>query len=134
MRSNLIEVDLQSETHRVRFDSPIDSVKVDGQKLNDIHDLAVKVDRSSLYIATLTKRTRKLILFLGVIALICLICNIGMAIWVATHDDLIMKALDSTVTRNSQVMDRMARTNNIYAKKLDSLGLRYRDGKWMELN
>lgn len=134
MTSNLIEVDLQSETHRVRFDSPIDSVKVDGQKLNDIHDLAVKVDNSSLYIATLAKKIRKLILYLGLIALICLICNLGMVIWVATHDDAIMEAVDSTITSNSQVMDRMARTNNIYAKKLESLGLRYRDGVWIKLN
>lgn len=107
------------------LDGEIGEIRVDGEKLNSVHDLAIKVEGIAQSIKTL-------VLCLGAIVLICLLCNVGMATWVATHDDEIMEAVDSTLARNSEVTNRIAKLNNTYAKKLESMGLKYRDGKWQQ--
>ena len=129
MRNNLIEVDLQSETHRVRFDSPIDSVKIDGQKLNDIHDLAVKVDRSSLYIATLTKRIKTLAYIATFLAIMAVVLCSTIGGWLFINKDRISNALD----RNAGVSMRLQNTNYTMEQKLLSLGWAWRDKQWVQI-
>lgn len=143
MKSNLIEVDLQSETHKVKFNSPIDSVKIDGQKLNDIHDLAVKVDKSSLYIATLTKRITSLAYvatFLVIMAVV-LISTIGG--WLFSNKDRINESLNSSKTEMlklqntngtmNQKLRSLQNTNGVMAQKLRSLGWHWRDRQWNQI-
>lgn len=123
MRSNLIEVDLQSETHAVRFESPIEGVKIDGRKLNDIHDIAIKVDKSSLYIATLSRRITTLAYvatFLAIMAVV-LISTIGG--WLFSNKDRINESLNSSKTE----MLKLQNTNGAMEQKLRSLGWHWRD-------
>ena len=118
MKSNLLEVDLRSETHTVRFESPIDSVKIDGQKLNDIHDLALKVDKSSVYIANLTKKisvVAYIATFLAVVV-VCM-CSIIGGLLVYSGD----------YTKNY----KQGFQNSIL--KLESLGWKWEDGVWRQI-
>jgi hypothetical protein len=68
------------------LEGEIGEIRVDGKRLNDIHDLALKVEGIAQSIKTL-------ILCLGVILMISLICNIGLATWVLTHDGDIIDAI-----------------------------------------
>jgi len=96
-------------------------------------DIEGEIGEIRVEVEGIAQSIKTLVLCLGVIVTVCLVCNIGMATWVATHDDEIMEAVDGTIKRNSVVMDRMARLNNIYAKKLQSMGLIYRDGNWQQI-
>jgi len=68
------------------LDGEIGEIRVDGTRLNDIHDLTLKVEGIAQSIKTL-------VLCLGVILMISLICNIGMATWVYFHDEEIMDSI-----------------------------------------
>lgn len=68
------------------LDGEIGEIRVDGNRLSDIHDLAIKVEGIAQSIKTM-------VLCLGVILMICLICNIGMATWVYFHDEEIMDSI-----------------------------------------
>jgi hypothetical protein len=68
------------------LDGEIGEVRVDGTRLNDIHDLALKVEGVAQSIKTL-------VLCLGVIVMIWLICNVGLATWVFMHDGEIIDAI-----------------------------------------
>lgn len=68
------------------LDGEIGEIRVDGTRLNDVHDLALKVDGIAQSIKTL-------VLCLGVIVMICLICNVGMVTWVFMHDGDIIDAI-----------------------------------------
>ena len=68
------------------LDGEIGEIRVDGTRLNDIHDLTLKVEGIAQSIKTL-------VLCLGVILMICLICNIGMVTWVLIHDADIVDAI-----------------------------------------
>jgi len=68
------------------LDGEIGEIRVDGTRLNDVHDLTLKVEGIAQSIKTL-------VLCLGVILMICLICNIGMVTWVLIHDADIVDAI-----------------------------------------
>jgi hypothetical protein len=68
------------------LDGEIGEVRVDGTRLNDIHDLTLKVEGVAQSIKTL-------VLCLGVIVMICLICNVCLATWVFMHDGDIIDAI-----------------------------------------
>jgi len=68
------------------LDGEIGEIRVDGTRLNDVHDLALKVEGIAQSIKTL-------VLCLGVILMVSLICNIGMATWVYFHDEEIMESI-----------------------------------------
>lgn len=126
-KTSNISITHDSQEWSSDFEGKINAIEVDGNRLNDIHDLAIKVEGIAQSIKTL-------VLCLGAVVLICLVCNIGIATWVATHNDEITDVIDSTISRNSKTMDAMGKLNNIYVRKLESLGLVYRDGKWHQLN
>ena len=78
-----------------QIDGEIGEIRVDGTRLNDIHDLALKVEGIAHSIKTL-------VLCLGVIVMICLICNVGMATWVFMHDGDIMDAIKNILATEWQ--------------------------------
>ena len=77
------------------LDGEIGEIRVDGTRLNDIHDLALKVEGIAHSIKTL-------VLCLGVILVVCLICNVAMATWVFTHDGDIMDAIKNILATERQ--------------------------------
>tara|TARA_B100000035_G_scaffold314386_1_gene330503 strand:+ start:748 stop:1140 length:393 start_codon:yes stop_codon:yes gene_type:complete len=128
MRNNLIEVDLQSETHAVRFDSPIDSVRIDGKKLNDIHDLAVKVDGSSEYIATLAKRINTLAYIATFLAIMSVSLAVLVGGWLFFNADRIDESL-----ADSKTMLEIQSTNGVLTQKLRSIGWVWKNGGWVQI-
>ena len=68
------------------LDGEIGEIRVDGTRLNDVHDLTLKVEGVAQSVKTL-------VLCLGVIVVICLICNVGMVTWVLIHDGDIIDAI-----------------------------------------
>lgn len=112
-----------------RFDGEISEIEVDGQKLKDIHDLAVKVDRSNLYITTLTKRTR----LLAYIATVCALLVLGLCsttgFWLYYNKDRIDESLTSSKTEMLQLRN----TNGALVQKLRSVGWVWEDKKWNQI-
>jgi hypothetical protein len=102
-------------------------VKIDGQKLNDIHDLAVKVDRSSLYIATLTKKITTLAYIATFLAIMAVVLCSTIGGWLFANKDRINNALN----RNAGVTQRLQNTNYTMQAKLHSLGWVWRDQQWV---
>lgn len=84
-----------AEESVVNFEGGIEEIKLDGKKLSDIHELTIKVEGIAQSIKTL-------ILCLGVILVISLICNIGMATWVFIHDGDIIDAIRQVLSTNWQ--------------------------------
>ena len=84
-----------SKEWSTRIEGEIGEIRVDGEKLNCVHDLALKVEGIAQSIKTL-------VLCLGVIVMICLICNVGMATWVFMHDGDIMDAIKNILATNWQ--------------------------------
>lgn len=129
MRTNLIEVDLQSETHIVKFDSPIDSVKIDGQKLNDIHDLALKVDKSSFTAATLTKRITTLAYIATFLAIMAVVLISIIGGWLLSNNERINDSLNI----NMSEMRKLQNSNGTMEQKLRSLGWVWRGKDWVQI-
>lgn len=129
MRTNLIEVDLQSETHIVKFDSPIDSVKIDGQKLNDIHDLALKVDKSSFTAATLTKRITTLAYIATFLAIMAVVLISIIGGWLLSNNERI----DDSLNSNMSEMRKLQNSNGTMEQKLRSLGWVWRGKDWVQI-
>ena len=77
------------------IEGEIGEIRVDGTRLNDVHDLALKVEGIAQSIKTL-------VLCLGVILMISLICNIGMATWVFIHDSDIIDAIRQVLATDWQ--------------------------------
>jgi hypothetical protein len=76
-----------SKEWTTELEGEIGEIMVDGRRLSDVHDLAIKVEG-------IAQSIRTLVLCLGVILMICLICNIGMATWVYFHDEEIMDSIE----------------------------------------
>jgi len=93
------------------LDGEIGEIRVDGTRLNDIHDLARKVEGVAQSIKTL-------VLCLGAIVMICLICNVGMATWIAFNHDYITETIDE---QREKIMS-ISHSNGLKGGKLRSLG------------
>ena len=109
--SQNITVFHDSKEWSTELEGEIDEIRVDGTRLNDIHDLALKVEGIAHSIKTL-------VLYLGVIVMICLICNIGMATWIAVNNDDIKKTIDEQRKKIISVSN----SNGLMGEKLKSLG------------
>lgn len=108
------------------LDGEIGEIMVNGKRLSDIHDLTRKVEGVAQSIKTL-------VLCLGAIVMICLVCNIGMATWVAVHDDEIKEAINVTQQVTQQDIRRLNSSNLVMGQKLKSLGWVWEDGDWQQI-
>jgi len=75
--------DVEWET---RFDGDISSIEVNGQKLNDIHDISLKIENLGIQI----RKTLKVSL---VLASVCCVLATGIACWLLVHHKTIKIAL-----------------------------------------
>ena len=129
MRTNLIEVDLQNETRVVEFDGNIDAVRLDGQKLSDIHDLAVKVEHSNLCLYALTKRIKLLAYIATVLAIMAVALCSTIGGWLLSNAGKIEDSLNS----NTFDVQKSQHSQVIMGEKLRSLGWEYKGNKWVEI-
>lgn len=139
---NLLEVELQDKSsspvpHQVEFDSdicavkienenPVTEVRLNGQKLNDIHDLTKKVDKMTTVIRTLALTAT----FLAVVA-VAGISAVGY--WIATHHEKITLTMEDTKKLNSFKFSTVYRSNLAVRQKLKSLGWVWKDG-WQQIS
>ena len=107
------------------LDGEIGEIRIDGQKLNDIHDLAIKLDR----ITTIIKALAFVATFLAVIAVAGggFVCS-----WIAVHHEQITQTMDTTKVRFSKRINLLQNQSTAYAKKLTELGWGWKDGKWQQ--
>ena len=78
--------DVEWET---RFDGNISSIEVNGEKLNDIHELGLKIE-------IISKRIRVLLYACLSIAIVCFGLAFGLCTWLAYNNALIQEALTFT--------------------------------------
>jgi hypothetical protein len=108
--SNLTVVH-NAEESVVNFEGEIGEIRMDGKRLSDIHDLTRKVEGVAQSIKTL-------VLCLGAIVMICLICNVAMATWVAKYDSDIR----GTINAQQSEIENLSHSKGLMGEKLKSLG------------
>jgi hypothetical protein len=104
------------------IEGEIGEIMLDGKRLSDIHDLTRKVEGVAQSIKTL-------VLCLGAIVLICLVCNVGMATWIAIHDADIMEGVNAT----QKDILKLTNSNLVMGQKLESLGWEWKHGRWQQI-
>ena len=124
--SSLLTVLHDTKEWETRIDGDIKGVQVNGQKLNDIHDLAQKIDRMTTIIKTL-----------AVVATILAIFAVGgttyIGSWLALNHEKIERSMNTTEHRFSEKNNLLQNQSRAYATKLTELGWTWKDGKWQTI-
>lgn len=118
-----------SKEWNTRIEGEIGEIKVDGKKLNDVHDLTLKIDRMTTFIKALAVMAT----FLAIIA-----SSLGVYVgsWLASNKEQISNHMDTTNAAGQGVLRRinLLQSSNIaYAKKLTELGVTWKDGTWQQI-
>lgn len=102
----------------------VSEIKIDGNRLSDIHDLSIKTDKVITIIRGLTLTTT-------ILTVVTLVCCLYMSSWLASRTGEINAKLSSKVT------DEKARTlqnsNKAMMRKLKSLGWEWEDKTWKQV-
>ena len=114
-----------AEESVVNFEGEIGEIRVDGEKLSDIHDLAIKIDKMT----TIIKALAFVATFLAVVA-VAIVGGIGS--WLATNKEQITQTMDTTEQRFSKRINLLQNQNTTYAQKLTELGWVWKDGGWQQ--
>jgi hypothetical protein len=115
-----------SKEWKTELEGKIGEIRVDGRKLNDIHDLALKIDRMTTVIKTLAVMAT----FLAIIALAW---GVYVGSWLATNKEQIASTMDTAEDRFSARIIKLEKQSKSYAKKLTALGWTWKDGKWQQI-
>jgi len=115
----------ESKEWETRFDVPIKEIRVDGQKLNDVHDLAHKVDK----MATIIKALAFTATFLAIVA-VAGISAIDW--WLVRNSDKITASMQMTDERFSKRIQNLNHSNTIMSQKLKTLGWVWKGGGWQQ--
>ena len=102
------------------LEGDIKEIKIDGRRLNDVHDLAIKIDKMTTVIKALALTAT----FLAVIA-VAGMSAIGS--WLATNHEHI-----TNNERFSKRIEQLHSSNAIMGQKLKSLGWQWKDGGWRQ--
>lgn len=93
--SSLLTVLHDTQEWETRIDGDIKGVQVNGQKLNDIHDLAQKIDR-------MTRIIKGLAVIATILAIIAVVGISCIGSWLAMNMDRINGHIESGHTENIQ--------------------------------
>jgi hypothetical protein len=117
------------DAHRewsTELEGEIGEIRVDGQKLNDVHDLTQKIDRMTTIIKALALTAT----FLAIVA----VAGIGaIGSWLASNKEQIASTMDTAEDRFSRRITKLEYQNSTYAKKITDLGWAWRDGEWQQI-
>lgn len=106
------------------LEGEIGEIRVDGKKLNDIHDLAAKIDKMTTIIKALALTAT----FLAIVA----VAGIGgIGSWLANNKEQIANHMDTT--NNSRRIMILQNQSTAYARKLTELGWTWKDEKWQQI-
>jgi len=115
-----------SKEWSTNLDGEICEIRVDGRKLNDIHDLACKIDKMT----TVTKALAFVATFLAVVS-VAIVGGIGS--WLADNKDKISSNIKLTDERFSKRINQLHSSNVLRGTKLKSLGWAWEDGQWQQI-
>ena len=116
----------ESREWETQFDVPIKEIRVDGQKLNDIHDLTVKIDKMT----TAFKALAFAATFLAVVA-VAIVGGIGS--WLAINKDKISSSIELTDERFSKRINELHTSNALRGSKLMALVRVLEDNEWQQI-
>jgi len=115
------------------IEGEIGEIRVDGRRLDDIHDLSQKVRQSNMYIVEVTKRIKTMAYIATALAVMAVAFTGYIGGWLARNHEQISETMDTTGSRFSQRIIQIQKTNGTYAQKLTELGWRWEDGKWQQI-
>ena len=108
----------ESEEWETQFDVPIKEIRVDGQKLNDVHDLTLKIDGMTGIIKKLAQNAT----VLAIVAVPVLLAN---GAWLLMHHE--------ELTTSQEVTTKLRSSNALMGNKLKSLGWEWKTGDWQQI-
>ena len=114
------------------LEGEIGEIRVDGQKLNDIHDLSTKLEQSNMYIVEVTKRIKTMAYIATALAIIAVASTGYIGAWLATNHDKISTTMQTTEDRFSKRINLLQSQNKAYAQKLTELGWIWIGGGWQQ--
>ena len=107
-----------SEEWETQFDVPIKEIRVDGQKLNDVHDLTLKIDG-------MTGIIKKLAHTATVLAVVAVTVLLAIGAWLLIpHEELIT---------SQEAVTKLKSSNFVMGDKLNSLGWKWNSGNWQQI-
>lgn len=123
---SIITVLHDSKEWMTELEGDIGEIKVDGKKLSDVHDLALKIDNMTRIIKGLALTAT----FLAVVA----VAGIGaIGSLLATNKEQIASTMDTAEGRFSKRIDELYSSNVNMGLKLKSLGWTWEDGRWQQI-
>jgi hypothetical protein len=109
-----------SDEWTTTFMGEINGLQIDGQKVSDIHDLAVKVDRQN-------KQVWGLALIATTMALFVLLIVSGLGLWLNSHETAMRRVL-LTGNRDFDVMQDQAREWRSHKRQRAWVHLKHHQG------
>ena len=107
-----------SEEWETQFDAPIKEIRVDGQKLNDVHDLTLKIDG-------MTGIIKKLAHTATVLAVVAVTVLLAIGAWLVIHHE--------QLTTSQKAVTKLRSSNLVMGDKLNSLGYKWNSGNWQQI-
>ena len=107
-----------SEEWETQFDVPIKEIRVDGQKLNDVHDLTLKIDG-------MTSIIKKLAHTATVLAVVAVTVLLAIGSWLLIHHE--------QLTTSQEVTAKLRNSNLVMGNKLKSLGWEWNTDDWQQI-
>ena len=130
--SQNITVFHDSKEWTTELEGEIGEIRVDGQKLNDIHDLSTKLEQSNMYIVEVTKRIKTMAYIATALAIMAVASTGYIGGWLMSNQDQISSTMDTTEDRFSKRISLMQNQSKAYAQKLTELGWTWKDGEWQQ--
>lgn len=103
------------------IEGDIEEIRVDGKRLDDVHDLATKIDK-------ITTTIKAIALTAGFLAVVSVAGISALGSWISSHDEKITNHL----LFKEKELSNMIHTNHHLSNKLKSLGWVWKDGKWQQ--
>lgn len=101
----------------------IEEIRLNGEKINDVHDLCVSVQKGTKCIRIMAY------IAVGLAVMACIMCG-SIAWWLHNNHDQITHAIN----RDSSVnVKKLIAENEFYRKSLDKLNYKYDNGKWEKM-
>lgn len=107
-----------SKEWSTQIEGEIGEIRVDGEKLNSVHDLACKIDG-------MTGIIKKLAHTATVLAVVAVTVLLAIGAWLLMHHE--------QLTTNEEAVTKLRSSNLVMGDKLKSLGWKWNSGNWQQI-
>ena len=124
------------DAHRewsTELEGEIGEIRVDGKRLDDIHDLSQKLEQSNMYIVEVTKRIKTMAYIATALAIMAVASTTYIGGWLMFNQEQISSTMGTTEDRFSKRIHLLQNQSKAYAQKLTELGWVWRDGNWQQI-